>query len=97
MDFKDLLVAAYNEPDPRPFLFEVGQKVRVLDVRVDQRWAGWDGQTKAYWNGAVVEVLSRKSTGLHKDHFYCLKHENGAIDDFREEELDGRFRKRKNK
>jgi hypothetical protein len=78
---KDLLVARFNAPDTVPFLFKVGQKV-VLRKDICK-----DGQTPAFWKGATVKVLSVKSTAIHKDHIYKLQHENGQVDEFREEEI----------
>lgn len=85
MELFDLLVQVANEPDPNPFLFKVGQKVRVLKKVVD------DGQTPHYWAGSICEVIGRSSSFLHKDHWYALKHTNGFTDLFSEEELDNRY------
>lgn len=87
--FMDLLVKAYNRPDPKPYLFEPGQKVRVLKGRSE------DGQTPHYWNGAMAVVVGRYTTGIHKEHWYKLHHvEKNVVDEFREEEIDARYRKK---
>lgn len=40
----DLIMEAVRRPDPKPYLFLVGQRVRVLLRRSD------DGQTPAHWD-----------------------------------------------
>lgn len=85
-----LLVQAYNRPDPNPFLYEVGQTVRLLLGR------SRDGQTPWHWNGAKCVVESRFASGISKQHWYVLRHPCGTVDDFREEEIDARcIRKQK--
>lgn len=86
---KDMLVEAYNKPDPKPYLFEVGQKVKVCQKVLK------DGQTPRFWLVGLVTVVSRSTSGLHKEHWYHLEHPNGAHDEFRETELDYRYRKRR--
>ena len=86
MDLKDKLMEVVNRPDPRPFIFTVGQMSRVRS-NVSQ-----DGQTPKYWDGAKVEVLSRHRTMLHKDHVYKVRHlVNGKTCQFYEHELDHRY------
>lgn len=80
-ELKDLLVNHFNKPDTTPFLFKVGQKV-VLRKDVCK-----DGQTPKYWKGATVTVLNVTTTWLHKEHVYEVKHENGQVDQFKEEEI----------
>lgn len=84
----DKLVEAYQRPDPKPYLYGVGTRVRVC------RGREVDGQTPAYWSGAMVEVLGRHCSGLLKQHWYKLRHDNGASCDFKEDELDRRYRLR---
>lgn len=82
----DFLVAAYQRPDPHPYLYQKGQWVRVLKSVTD------DGQTPREWAGALAIVEHRKTTGLHKDHIYLLANpRTGQRDEFREEELDRRY------
>jgi hypothetical protein len=76
-----------NRPDPRPYLFAVGQRVRVCKS-VTQ-----DGQTPKHWAGAIGIVEERKTSMLHKDHWYAVS-ANGRRCEFREEELDFRYAKR---
>lgn len=84
-----LLVNEYNKPDPRPYLFEVGQTVRVVKSVVN------DGQTPKHWAGATGSVERRKTTGLHKDHWYVVRHATGNVTcEFREDELDRRYARR---
>ncbi len=82
------MAKAYAKPDPNPYLFEVGQMVRLRKGRSD------DGQTPRYWDGAVVKVKDRSCTGLHKIHFYILQHPNGQEDSFEEDEIDVRYAKK---
>jgi len=87
--FEQLLMEAYNRPDPKPYLFQVGQTIRVLKGRSK------DGQTPIYWNGALAIVVRRYCTGIHKEHWYVLRHSvNGYEDEFREEEIDSRYARR---
>ena len=81
----DLIMRAARMPDPKPYLFQVGQTVRIIKRVID------DGQTPLYWSGAKVIVQSRGCTPLFKTHVYVLKHPNGAEDQFVEEELDRRY------
>jgi hypothetical protein len=83
---KDLIMAEYRKPDPNPFLFEVGQEVRLRVGR------SLDGQTPEHYNGAMVQILSRYCTGLHKEHWYKVFHkEKNETCEFREDEFDMRF------
>ena len=68
MTLKDKLVEMANRPDPKPFLFNVGQMSRVRSNISE------DGQTPEYWDGAKVEILSRDSTPLFKTHVYKVRH-----------------------
>lgn len=87
--FEELLVAAYNRPDPNPYFFKEGQTVRVLNGRSK------DGQTPTYWNGALALVVGRYCTGIHKEHWYKLQHiGRNVVDEFREEEIDSRYRRK---
>lgn len=80
------IVEAYRKLDPKPFLFEIGQKVRLRKGRSE------DGQTPKCWDGAMCEVVNRQSTGLMKRHWYFLKHlENQVISEFEEDEIDARY------
>lgn len=91
MEFKDLLVEAYSRPDPNPvYPFDVGQKARLLKGR------SRDGQTPRCWDGAMVEIVSFYCTGIYKDHWYKVKHlELGAIEEFKEDEFDWRYAKKR--
>lgn len=87
----EMLMQAYNEPDTKPYLFQIGQKVRIRTGR------SLDGQTPPYWDGATGKILSRKCSWLHKDHWYKILHDTVNFTcEFREDELDLRF-SRKNK
>jgi recombinational DNA repair protein (RecF pathway) len=81
----ELLVKAYREPDPNPYLFEVGQRARVLKRVVE------DGQTPKAWAGAIVTVERCWTTGLHKDHIYVVRRADGIVCEFKEDELDARY------
>lgn len=81
----DLVADAYRRPDPRPYVFEVGQPGRVRLVVAE------DGQTPPWWAGARVRVTGRRTTGLHKDHWYKVRADDGRTCEFREDELDRRF------
>ena len=84
-----MIVDAYNKPDPKPFLFQIGQRVRLLKRRSD------DGQTPEHWDGAMVEVVSRYATGIGKYRWYKVKHlEKGMTCDFEEDEIDARYAKK---
>lgn len=86
--FYQMLEEKIQEPDPNPFLFQEGQKVRVnKDVTKD-------GQTPAYWAGALVTVTRRTRSWLYKEHWYTLRHPNGQEDEFRETELDYRYKRK---
>lgn len=85
-NLSDLIVAAYDRPDLKPYLFKIGKIVRLKVGLSD------DGQTPKYWNGAKVKIINQYASGLHKDHWYILQHSNGAIDDFKEHEIDQRYR-----
>jgi hypothetical protein len=85
-DLIDKLIARYKEPDPHPYLFKIGQTIRVR-VKVIE-----DGQTPLYWAGAKAKVISRLCTGLHKEHWYKVYLESHNVTcDFSEEELDLRY------
>jgi hypothetical protein len=86
-----LLEISIKTPDNKPLLYEVGQAVRVL------KGLSQDGQTPKFWDGAIAKVISRGSSPVMKIHSYRLQHPNGAIDDFREEELDRRYARNKEK
>lgn len=88
MGVNQWIIDAYNAPDPKPFLFQEGQRVRLRKGRSN------DGQTPECWNGAVAVVLSRYSTGLMKRHWYKLRLDNGAISEFEEDEIDVRYKRK---
>jgi hypothetical protein len=73
-------------PDPKPLLFKVGQGTRVLNGVVK------DGQTPPYWAGARVKIVAGWSSPIYKDHWYKVQMGDKTCD-FREEELDMRFRR----
>ena len=84
----DDLLTAVNEPIQAPPIFRVGQTVRVLKRIID------DGQTPHYWSGAKGECISVNIAGLiRKVWVYQVRHPNGNMCEFKEEELDYRFRK----
>lgn len=87
-DMMELIAAAYAKPDPNPYLFEVGQTVRLRKGRSD------DGQTPEYWDGAIVTVVSRHCTGMMKYHYYKVRYPGGPTCDFEEDEFDMRYAKR---
>ena len=82
-----MIVEAYQRADPKPYLADIGQTVRVLK-RVTE-----DGQTPAWWAGAICVVEKRMTSGLLKEHSYKLRHENNRTCDFKESELDRRYLK----
>jgi hypothetical protein len=85
-DLMEMLVEAYNRPDPRPYLFQLGQIVRLKKGRSN------DGQTPSYWDGAVVEIFGRYTTGLHKDHWYKVYLPSQHVTcEFSEDEIDLRY------
>ena len=53
-----------------------------------------DGQTPKFWAGAVVTIERFYGTVLVKSHWYRLRHDNGASDEFKEDELDRRYMRR---
>ena len=90
MDLYEKIEKMYATPDTKPFLFQIGQKVR-LALNVSK-----NGQTPIYWDAAIVTVVSRYVTGMWKDHWYKLRHKNGQCEDFKEYEINRRY-SRKNK
>ena len=86
----DMIAEAYARPDPNPYFFQVGQKVRLLKGRSD------DGQTPEHWDGAMVTVVSRYCTGIGKYHWYKVRHASGITCDFEEDEIDARYRRADN-
>lgn len=89
MNMLEEILKAYQKPDPNPFPFQVGQRVRIRVGVVE------DGQTPALWAGAMAIVESRHCTGIHKQHYYKLRYEQGQLDEFKEEELDARYAKKR--
>lgn len=84
--FPDIIAADYAKADPHPYLFAVGQTVRLKLGRSD------DGQTPANWDGATAVVEGRHTTGIHKEHWYYLRHAGtGAKAEFGEWEIDQRY------
>lgn len=79
--FTAMLMARADEPDPVPFAFEVGSHVWV------RKHVLQDGQTRPYWVESRCTVIARRSTLFMKIHSYQLRHPNGAVDFFVEEEL----------
>jgi hypothetical protein len=84
MTLTDLILKAYREPDPKPYLFRCGQQVRVLRKVID------DGQTPTHWAGRIGCITRRYTTGIHKDHWYLVE-ASGSRCEFRESELDRRY------
>lgn len=80
----DLLMEAYRKPDPLPYLFRIGQRVRVLHKVID------DGATHDFWDGAIGNVTERMTTGIHKEHWYVVRIPFKRAT-FREDELDRRY------
>lgn len=78
---------------PRPIettpRFMVGQTVRVLsglDVNMPPELT--------HWLGAKCKVLRQIQSGLvHKSWAYLLEHPNGRTCEFKEDELDRRYRR----
>lgn len=92
VSFEQLLLDAYNKPDPNPYPFDIGQKVRLRKGRSN------DGQTPRCWDGAICEVVRRYATGIGKYHWYILRHlDNGATSEFEEDEIDARYARWKGK
>lgn len=88
MGLIDEIMRVYNEPDPNPFMFQVGQQVRVVKSVVN------DGQTHKCWAGAIATITRRYCTGLHKEHWYEVSLSyNGSLlkNEFREDEFDFRY------
>jgi hypothetical protein len=82
----DLIQKALSIPDTKPFLFQKGQVVRI------KGHPSTDGQTPSYWDEALAQVISFRSTLFSKTHIYTLKHlMNNAEDIFEEDELDRRY------
>ncbi len=77
----DLLVRVVNTPDPVPFRFEVGQKVKVYKSTFD------DGVTDKCWMRGSGVVVARRSTMFCKTHSYTVQHVSGAVEIFAESEL----------
>lgn len=71
----------------KPFLYEVGQKVRIRKNIVQ------DGQTPEYWSGALCQILSRQNVGMFlPKHMYKVRLLHGdKICDFFEYEIDMRY------
>jgi len=84
-DMLELMAAQYAKPDPNPYLFQIGQTVRLRKGRSN------DGQTSRAWDGAIVTVIDRYCTGMFKDHWYKLRLASGAINEFKEYEIDARY------
>lgn len=84
-DMYEKIAEMYAAPDPNPYLFIVGQKVRLKLGRSN------DGQTSRCWDGAIVTVISRYCTGMFKDHWYKLMLPSGSINEFKEYEIDARY------
>jgi uncharacterized protein YodC (DUF2158 family) len=84
----DWIAEAYARPDTKPFIFKIGQKVRLKKGQSN------DGQTPAYWDGAIVTVVSMYSTGLMKYHWYKVRYPDGPTCDFEEDDFDMRYAKR---
>lgn len=85
--FVSLLSGYTPAKDHHPFLYEVGQKVRV------SKKVAMDGQTPEYWAGALVQILSRRHADiLQYRHLYKVKllHAEKTCEFF-EDEFDRRF------
>ena len=84
-----LIIDIAKRPDNKSYLFRVGQVVRILKNVVE------DGQTPEYYSGAKVIIISTHCTMLLKEHYYKVRHlENNKICIFKEDEIDGRFRRK---
>ncbi len=88
MGMLDDIARVYAMPDPQPYLFAEWQTVRLRKGRSN------DGQTPARWDGAKCLVVSRYTTGIHKEHWYVLRHDNGDTAEFQEDEIDARYARR---
>lgn len=85
-----MLIKHIKKPDTKPYLFKVGQIVRILGH------ISKDGQTPKYWDGAKVMVLKQKCSMLHKEHSYVVKHlDQNVMCEFKEYELDNRYSRKK--
>ena len=69
-----------------PQLFAVGQTVRVNKTKEN------DGQTPRWWYGSKCRVVSTGTSPLYGQRWYCLRHPNGKVDDWKQEEIDRRYR-----
>lgn len=87
--FYELLAKRYAEPPDYPASFQHGQMVRVCKAVIQ------DGQTPHFWSGAVCKITNVRCTGMHKEWWYELTHDNGAVDWFDERDLDMRYAKSK--
>ena len=88
-ELRKKLIEAANKVPLRPYIFIRGQVGRVKSGVIQ------DGQTPKYWGGAKVIIISRKRTPLFKSHIYTVKHlENNRTCEFKEDELDKRFRRK---
>jgi len=86
----EVLKEMFAHPKEQP-AFEVGQTVRVIS-RIDVNMPA----DLNYWLNSkcvVLRVIPRGFVG--REWCYELKHPNGAICEFKSEELDLRYRKRK--
>jgi hypothetical protein len=87
---EDVLKAILANPKENP-VFEAGQTVRVIS-KIDVNMPA----SLNYWLNAKCEVLRAIPRGfVGREWCYELKHPNGAICEFKTEELDLRYRKRK--
>jgi hypothetical protein len=91
MSVPDMIEQAYAEPDPHPYYFSIGSSVRLKKGQSD------DGQIDQMWDGAWVTILSFYCTGIHKEHWYKVRHLNRWTAEFAEYDFDQRFAKRQMK
>ena len=86
----EMLKKMFAKPESAPD-FVVGQTVRVIS-RIDVNMPS----SLDYWLGTKCEVLRVIPRGLgNREWCYELRHPNGKICEFKREELDLRYKRRK--
>lgn len=84
----DVLAELLKDPVERP-LFVVGQTVRVIS-KIDVNFP----KECHFWLNTECEVLAIVPRGFFgREWCYRLKHPNGSIDEFKPDELDGRYKR----
>lgn len=85
--FISLLDGFIPSKEHQPFLYEVGQKVRISKRVVESK------KLPYYWSGALVQILSRRhaDTKAHKHVYKVRILHSDKIGEFYEEEFDRRY------